>query len=129
MYTVLRFESPTENAEALALLGEELNEIRQGTFSGLDHVKGRFSCDVCDLDDWESHLGAIEESMVLFESILATAISRGLEVEFDVAVEPEDCEKKLYVSTNLDPNLLRKLADQKVGLTFSYYVPQHPKAD
>lgn len=124
MYTVLRFESPTETVEKLTILGEGLNRIKEKTFSGLDRIGGRFSCSVCDDDNWDEHTRAMSEFLSVFKEILVEAKSYGIEVEFDVALEPEDCEKKSYISTCLEPQLLKKLVDEDVGITLSYYTSQ-----
>ena len=124
MYIVLRFYSPSEGRQgldSLILLGESLNQIRPGTFSGLDGRWNGFSCDVCSLDSWNAHLQTIEEVLRAFTSVFKEASNRGIEVEFDVAVEPEDLHNKLYVAASLGVDLFKKLIDQKVGITFTFY--------
>ena len=124
MYTVLRFESQVAGLEQLTLFGDSLNEVREGFFTGLDRIGGRFSCSVCEDDDWEKHVSAMNEILDVFQKSLVNAKDNKIEVEFDVAIEPEDYDQRFCLSMPVAPILLKHMADEGVGLTFSCYAPQ-----
>lgn len=121
MYTVIRFRSSTTDREQLRAVGEGLNRIKEQTFTGFDRVENRFSCDVCERDDWNEHVRTMIEFLDTFGTVLREALTANLEIEFDVAVEPEDIGEKIYLSFSVQCDLLKKLAEENVRLTLTYY--------
>jgi hypothetical protein len=62
-----------------------------------------------------------------FKSVLLDSKAKNVEMEFDVAIEPEDVGGKPYIATDIDPELINKLAATNVGVTFTYYPARTPR--
>jgi hypothetical protein len=123
MYTVARFQCARKNSRKLKSLGESLNRVRKNTFVGLDRIGGRFSCVICDSDNWKEHLRQMVRFLDRFKASVQLASREDIDVEFDVAIEPEDAAGKPYISLETTRQVIKRLAKDHVELTFTYYVP------
>lgn len=121
MYTLARFQSARKDASELKRLGERLNQVKRNTFVGLDRIGGRFSCVISDSDDWREHARRMVRFLDIFKASIQLAARRGIEVEFDVAIEPEDAAGKPYISLDITRRMITRLAKDHVQLTFTYY--------
>jgi len=118
MFTVVRFASDPSVLPALEALGSEMNGVQPGLFRGLRKAGDGFACDICSSDSWQDHAREVSHFVGKFREIIARAISLGVEVGFDVAVEPEDRGLRSVV---LDNALLSVLADAQVTFEVSVY--------
>jgi len=93
MYSVIRFTgSPRESDSVLSGIAESINARRPGTFTGMDKVDQRFSCTVSKRDSVDEHMVQILHFLRLFNDILKDASKKGVELQLDIAIEPEDRE-------------------------------------
>ncbi len=121
MYNVLRFFS--DDVDLLKEVAGKLNEVRSDFYDGMNRAGDGFSCSVCDADSWEEHLSAMRETLAGFSPVLAFAREKGVEMEFDVAIDKEDVEGRFYTSFDLPLDLLRQLAEAGVAyMVTCYYV-------
>src|SRR6266403_20900 len=121
MYTVIRFETNKKRARLLPALGNSLNRIKENTFQGLDKAPNRFSCSICDDNAWAKHVQKISRFLGLFAPVMREARRNGVRVEFDIAVEPEDVAKGLYLAAHLPANFIKRLVKAEVEIGFTYY--------
>jgi hypothetical protein len=123
MYTVIRFQSELTDDTLLSEIGQRLNERRPGTFGGMDCVDGRFSCSLSNASDLENHIGAITTFLDDFEDILKQARKSDVELELDIAVDPEDrAKRRTYFVIRLPAKLLERIASAEISLVLTYYL-------
>jgi hypothetical protein len=71
-------------------VGAQVNAVRPNTFRGIRKAGDGFSCDVSISGLWSDHANAVMEFLSDFRDPIQRAIATGMEVAFDVALEPED---------------------------------------
>ena len=120
MYTVIRF-SFDDNPNALAGVGEKLNKIIPGAFSGEDRIKQRFSCSMSKSDNWYEHLQDILKWLASTGSLIDEARDTGADVQIDCAIEPEDVHGRLLLSYMITNELIARLAEVRVPFVLSLY--------
>ena len=121
MYTVVRFVNDQDAESNLTLIGQKINSVSPGTFTGLDRVDGRFSISVCSTAIWEDHVVAMVGFLQKHADTIKVAIAANMYIEFDVAIEPEDYNDISYLSVGINPYLANSLSSNGVHLTLSYY--------
>ena len=96
MYTVIRFLATKESENSLTALGEQLNELVPGSYSGVSE-RGlmRFDVSVSRSSTWREHLNEIVEFLDRAAPVLEAARREGVQVHADVAVEPEDRPERM----------------------------------
>jgi hypothetical protein len=122
MYSVCRFVATSDgNENKLSQIGSALNMVRPGQFERLDRRGGRFSVSISTADTWQAHLIAIREFVHAMSGVISVAISEGLLVEIDLAIEPEDVGAVPFVSYAVPSLTLSELGTRGVTLVFTQY--------
>ena len=125
MYTVIRF-SDTAGTNDLPRLGEQLNQLVPGSYTGLDRVPNRFSCSVCQEDDWALHHKAIIDILSRCAELITNAQEKGITIDVDVAVDPDDYCARMITELALDLDLVDLLSNLRVSLEISIYGSGEP---
>lgn len=92
MYTVIRFLATQERLQALTQVGQAMNAVREGIYTGLRKAGDGFCCDIWEGPEWHEHQREILRFLTEFGESIHAAIRGGATVTVDVAVEPEDRE-------------------------------------
>jgi len=122
MYTVVRFIGTVEREAELQALGSELNALMPGKFQGIDvGVPGRFSCSLGTFDDWGLHHRAIITFLDQCEKVVSRSRKLGFEIQFDTAIECDDCKGRLWTPFLVDLELMQPLVAVGGSLVFSLY--------
>jgi hypothetical protein len=122
MYTVARFLADTSGMGKLVEVGEAMNALRQGVFTGLRKRGDGFACEVCEGTSWPSHERAIGEFVTEFAGPIQQARSAAVAVAIDIALEVEDRERAIaYVCISFAPSLLLTLSSAGVRLVVTSY--------
>lgn len=121
MYTVVRFLAPTGRLSSVDEVGNLMNQIKPGTYSGLRRAGDGFACDVAKDGDWAAHARAIEEFLDSFPLVFGKARELGVAVTFDVAVEPEDIHFSGVSVFRLPADLLARVAAARASMELSVY--------
>ena len=121
MYTVARFISDFETLE-------EVREIvcsKFGEASCSKVSKSHFACNVSFESSWEKHQLEITQFISSLEDILSASAIRQLcsnvEIGFDIAIECEDYENRLYFPLGFSKDFLRKIVNSDFTLELTYY--------
>ena len=120
MYSVLRVLDPL-NPQALVAIGESMNVVRPGSFTGLRRRGDGFSVDLSREDDWSIHSTAIEAALASLDAPLRAAGARGAKVMIDVAVDGDDRGERVWVSVWCGPDLAARLADLRITFMVTMY--------
>lgn len=120
MFSVIRF-SKFADTERLHAAGAEINRLAPGSFTGPDRVADRFSCVVSEDDDWENHCRAIERMITTLAPVIRNLVSAGIEMELDVAIDPDDYHGRLLTLFPLRRNLMKAIVDFEISLMLSLY--------
>src|SRR4051794_8713549 len=113
MYTVIRFTASSQNVREISLIGEAMNKVRSGVYSGLRKAGDGFACDISKSDSWEDHDAAIRAFVAEFAPQIVQTRTIGGGVTVDVAIEPEDCRERVPV-VRANPELLKILSSHHV---------------
>jgi len=116
MYSVIRF-SPVnrETGDMLAELWRVLKEAYP------DLEERNLSASLSHNPEWGPHLEDILTHLRTMHEIIDWAKTRRLEIEVDIAIEPEDREGLAVKELYLEPAVMRVLGDQGVLLVVSLY--------
>ena len=106
MYSVIRFvagprSSPGRLEEIVALLNQSIAE----TFQRLDRVGGRFSVSLSTATAWSGYETAISEFVHAAHGVIIEARQSNIQVEVDVAIEPDDVVGRPYLSVAMSSTL------------------------
>ena len=118
MYTVIRFSGLDAT---LVEFGKTINSVIEGAYSGIDRWGGRTSCELSASDNPDDHLTGVLEGIGRYGALLSEAKRRGIAVEIDIAIEPEDYEGRLLTVMQFNSELIRKLAENEIQMTLSIY--------
>lgn len=122
MYTVARFLVDASGVERLVEVGEAMNALRRGVFTGLRKRGDGFVCEVCKEGSWSVHERAIGEFVAEFAGPIRQACEAGITVAIDVAIEGDDRERATaYVGVGFAPSLLLTLGSAGVRLEVTSY--------
>ena len=120
MYTVLRFQC-VKPERTLQDLGERLQRCTYIKYEGHDKgVANRISCTVATEDVWDDHIATVMQFLELSKELLEWARSNGVELSFDIAIEPDDYDGILG-SFDFPHQLLTVLGESGIDLTISVY--------
>lgn len=120
MYSVLRF-SGFSSTEHLHSSGAEVNLLVSGLFTGPDRVQDRFSCSISEDDDWDSHCRSIENTLSNLSPVIRKCTSSGVNMQLDIAIDPEDYSGRLLTIFPLKESLLQSVLDANVKFVLSLY--------
>jgi hypothetical protein len=84
--------------------------------------KSHVSLSVSTASDWSDHEKAIVAFIQKYEVGIALAKSKGIAIEFDVAIEPEDYQKKTLFGLQLSRGLVDTLAKLQASIDISIYL-------
>jgi hypothetical protein len=122
MYSVCRFvRSSGGDEQTLYDIGSALNRVKAGQFARLDKIGGRFSVSLSTADTWHAHLIAIRGFIHEMSEVISEAIFKGIYVEIDVAVEPEDLAGGVFVSYAMPSVMLTELGARGITMVFTQY--------
>lgn len=121
MYTVARFTSSNTASQMLDRVGAELNAVIPGAYSGLRHAGDGFAYDLSSADSWREHQGAILNFIRVGHLVISKALQKQLDVDIDIAIEPEDLHGTNIFCIYVDPEITSALAKVGVGFTVSIY--------
>jgi hypothetical protein len=121
MYTVVRFVAGVTCSDAtLTDVGSELNTVAAGTFKRLDRIGRRFSISVSSADNWDVHVNEVLTFIRRMSKVIAHGRAKDISIVADIAVEPEDLNSKPYLSCDMSPTILSELAQNGVGIIFTF---------
>ena len=121
MFNVLRFHDSTEAID-IAQFGLKLNELVPGLYDGLDRKSShRFSCSVCSDDGWPLQRQAMIDTLHKSSAVIRDALAKGVGIQFDLAIDPEDYGKAWLTEVWLDLELLYHLQAHQVEFVMSIY--------
>src|SRR5437899_3524170 len=120
MYCVLRFIDVCESND-LEKLGKELNQCIPDLYTGLDHIPHRFSCSVYPGDTWELQRRAIIDVLSKCARVIEATHTLGIDVELDLAIEPEDYGVSMLTELQFDKELIGVLSLRRIPIAISIY--------
>ena len=121
MYSIIKFLVPLEKSTAIVKIGESMNRIRAGIFTGLRAKGDGVAFDLVDGGTWDDHVAKMKEFLTEFRAEIDAACAIGADITIDVAVWPEDLERVPFVVVRQEPDLMRFLADHGVAIEVSVY--------
>ncbi len=125
MYSVIRFTTEAARVQDLLAIGEEMNQVEEGVFTGPRRAGDGFSCDIETSDLWAHHLEGVLDFLDVHASSVRRATALGAKVTFDVAIDPEDqAAQKHALILPADAELLAKLGNLGVNIELTIYRPQ-----
>lgn len=120
MYSVLRFSDPSQSLD-LEKCGQEVNECAAGLFTGMDRIKHRLSCSLSTDDNWKTQCEEIIRTIGTCMRVVEHARSVGIEVDLDLAIDPDDYMGSLFTEVYLEKRLLEILCRADIPMTISIY--------
>jgi len=120
MYSVIRFQDVTGNFDMKAL-GEALNLVAPGLYTGMDRVAGRFSCGICDDDDWKSHRDSIHKLLSDIRKQIQNIDKSLVDVEIDIALDFEDGKGSMFTEARMDTAFIRTISDIGIVICVTVY--------
>jgi hypothetical protein len=117
MYTVLRVTG--DNTVTLTT-ADAINAVSPGAIKPR-HRNDGFAATIIDSGEWRDHVRAIEAFVQAHRDLLADATARGVSVQFDIAIGPEDRLASAFTSVGCPPHLHRELGAIGAWLVFSWY--------
>jgi hypothetical protein len=120
MLSVIRF-SAFVTGDALNSYGAEVNAVMPGLFTGPDRVANRFSCTISEAGDWRAQCDSIQRAISALSLIARNAVANGVQIELDIAVDPEDYSDRLLTEFPLEEQLLRAVLENSIGFRLSLY--------
>ncbi|WP_141733945.1 hypothetical protein [Oligoflexus tunisiensis] len=124
MYTVLRMTCDSdEKLGDLINIGERIERLRKGAFTGLRKDANWFACTIAGDSDPENHRAEILSGVSLLANEIKDAIGLGFRATLDLAVEPEDFGNAPYTSIGFDSGVLEKVTTMGIGIEVTIYRP------
>ena len=121
MFCVLRFNDSTESINT-EQLGTRLNELVPGLYTGPDRkFPHRFSCTVSSDNSWAAQRQSMFDTLKKSSAIIHEARSKGVNIEFDLAIDSDDYGKAWLTEVSVDLDLLNLLHEHEVELVMSIY--------
>jgi hypothetical protein len=121
MYTVARFLANPPALSRISEIGDAMNAVKPGTFTGLRRRGDGFVCDIWKDGTWSEHERAIREFVAEFAGPIRQARDAGISVAIDIAIGEEDRESVAYVCISVAPSLLEALGSAGVRLEVTSY--------
>ena len=121
MYTVIRFAGLRDET-TLHALGTRVNEMVPGMYGGADRgVPNRFSCSISADGDWRFHQDSIGATITRLADLIHEAQGSGVQVEIDVAIEPEDYSGRLLTELAFGGAFLDLIRQHGIQFVISLY--------
>lgn len=120
MYTVFRLDCMNSRI-SIHELGAYLQMFPFFAYDGPDKgVADRVSCTVATEDAWDDHLSSIERFLGGSSELFEWAKFHGVEMCFDVAIEPDDFNG-IVGRFNMPHELLKSIGQTEIDVTISVY--------
>jgi len=121
MYTVARFIGKKVEPSVLTEIQKHLKQRMPSTFES-DQGKNHLSCSISRSASWKDHESAAMIFLTQCSEIIRSAIKRGLVVQFDIALQPEDYEGRLLYCVTFSDSFLEHAYKHKIRIEFSLYL-------
>ncbi len=121
MYSIIRFTASPEMSKNIVAIGEAMNAVRPGVFTGPRRAADGFACSLATSSQWLEHREAITLFLREFAEPIRDSVQAGAAVTIDVAIEPEDRSEGTTLVVRFDQVLMKLLASMDIALEVSYY--------